>query len=173
MYTAEAREKQMRNADDRKKITPECLYGPPLKLPIFSGFWKTFFVFRGQKRKSPTKNRKLLLPPNERGENSNHKHEKERRKTGRKSRKNELLAQEYHLFYYTVKLSKVINFYYKCMHKQYVSFDEMQPLAKRKQKLYYRGFISRTRPHANPCLWWQLHRVLGTADLFAVDKVQQ
>ncbi len=146
---------------------------PPSQTTHFLRFLKDFFRVSGTEKKIPHKESKAPSPPNERGENSNHKHEKERRKTGRKSRKNELLAQEYHLFYYTVKLSKVINFYYKCMHKQYVSFDEMQPLAKRKEKLYYRGFISRTRPHANPCLWWQLHRVLGTADLFAVDKVQQ
>ncbi len=135
-----------------KKITPECLYAPPSSYPFSPVFERLFSCFGERKRKSPTENRRLFLPPNERSENSNHNHEKEGRKTGRKSRKNELLAQEYHLFYYTVKLSKVINFYYKCMHKQYVSFDEMQPLAKRKQKLYYRGFISRTRPHANPCL---------------------
>ncbi len=143
----------MRNADDRKKITPECLYGPPLSnYPFSPVFERLFSCFGDRKENPPQRIEGSFSPPNKRGENSNHKHEKEGRKTGRKSRKNELLAQEYHLFYYTVKLSKVINFYYKCMHKQYVSFDEMQPLAKRKQKLYYRGFISRTRPHANPCL---------------------
>ncbi len=58
----------MRNADDRKKITPECLYAsPPSQTTHFLRFLKDFFRVSGKEKENPPQRIEGSFSPPTRG----------------------------------------------------------------------------------------------------------